>query len=266
MTLYPIILFEKTITRVLRHYCDLCNISEEKSYLDEKILLKHTKVIINEYINLFKEIGFFDKTYEYYQYHYEYAYTLNNSESFEDSPYEEILKLIDHFYLQKEELENEHLHFIPIHLKQVEYNEILLYFGLVKKNQEVLKISILFHKTHFPKVNPKLGKDKFKRIVRMLKDYEEIENTCSLRSFAKNQGISYQNLQSESKTVFGTTFYKSYQKMKMIAVLEDFLLSDLSYKEIAYKNGFRNYNHMYILFHRTYAIPLSEIPRILLQK
>lgn len=87
------------------------------------------------------------------------------------------------------------------------------------------------------------------------------EDKHSLRELVKSKGHSYNQFQKDCKIYLGDTFYSFLLKMKMIEAAGDVIFTDLSYKEIAFKNKFADYPNMYKTFMK-YGISFSEIPRL----
>lgn len=91
-----------------------------------------------------------------------------------------------------------------------------------------------------------------------------IENDeINIKEFITSAGKNYRNTLSEFKSIYGTTFHKFLIKMKIIDATKDILFTDLSLKEIAYKNNFPNYRAMYMAFHKMHNFPFDRIPRII---
>ncbi|MBT2621913.1 hypothetical protein [Chryseobacterium sp. ISL-6] len=92
---------------------------------------------------------------------------------------------------------------------------------------------------------------------------DNLIRSVSPRKVAADYGKNYNHFQRDCKEYFGDTFHQMHNKMKMLAVLADIMFTDYSFKEVAYRNDFFNYNSMYILFCRKYKFPIDSIPRLL---
>ncbi|AZA54523.1 helix-turn-helix domain-containing protein [Chryseobacterium sp. G0201] len=94
---------------------------------------------------------------------------------------------------------------------------------------------------------------------------DDLSKFNSGRELANSFGKNYSKFQQDCREYFRDTFYQFHNKIKMMKVLEDVMLSDLSLKEIAYKNKFLDYNSMYRIFRTKYRFPIHCIPRLMIQ-
>ena len=132
------------------------------------------------------------------------------------------------------------------------------------KQQHHYEISVVAHQTVYPRPYASIGNNRYLYLIKLLESYNPDEKG-TLQAFIRSKGLSYRQITKDSTAFFENTFYHHYLKIKMIPALEDLMLSTLSYKEIAYKNGFANYHQLYTLFHKTYHFPFHHIPRIALK-
>lgn len=98
-------------------------------------------------------------------------------------------------------------------------------------------------------------------LIELLKSYQK-DTGLSVQQLAVQYGKSYKQVQKDSKFYFGSTLYNFILKLKMLDTFEDIMFTDLSLKEIAYKNDFQDYGSMYRLF-KQYHFPLKQVPRFL---
>jgi AraC-like DNA-binding protein len=122
-------------------------------------------------------------------------------------------------------------------------------------------LTAVVHTTAYPPPAASVGNNRYLYLLKLLREFDPEEHG-TLKAYVGRQGLSYRQVQKDSSRFFGSPFYRHYLKLKMIRVVEDVLLSTLTYKEIAYKKGFSGYNHLYTLFHKSYSFPLQDIPRI----
>lgn len=94
---------------------------------------------------------------------------------------------------------------------------------------------------------------------------DDLSKFKSLRELANSIGKNYNRFQQDCREYCRDTFHQFQNKIKMMKVLEDVMLSDLSLKEIAYKNNFADYNSMYAMFRKKYNFPIHSIPRLMIE-
>lgn len=265
MKTYHLDLLQKNLKKALEHYCLLCDFSAERQYFSNEIILSQTKEIVQQYIRLFQTLNFLDRQTEYYHHGFIFTYQETGEEITASGEYKEIIKLLLEAYQHIAESALKDRFFLPIHVQQINSEEIQIFIGVVTKEQRKYTISVVAHKTVYPSPPTSIGNDRYHYLVELLETYEPEENG-SLESFVNSKGLSYVKIRKDSKALFGSPFYHHYLKTKMITVLEDLLLSTLSYKEIANKNGFTSYYRLYKLFHKIYDFPFHLVPRISLKK
>ena len=264
MNTYHLDLLQKHLKRALEHYCDLCDCSQERQYISSETVLSQTREIVQHYIRLFKTLHFLDEQTEYYHHGFIFTYHEAEEEITTSEDHIEIIKLLLKAYQRIDKSGLKDRFFLPIHVQQINSEEIQIFIGVVTKEQRRYTISVVAHKTVYPSPPTSIGNDRYHYLVELLETYEPEENG-SLESFVNSKGLSYVKIRKDSKALFGSPFYHHYLKTKMITVLEDLLLSTLSYKEIANKNGFTSYYRLYKLFHKIYDFPFHLVPRISLK-
>ena len=275
MNTYHLDILQKHLKKALERYCVLCDSSPERKYLSSETVFSQTKEIIKQYIRLFQAIHFLDQQTEYY--HKGFVFTYQESEEKEEEEeeeeeeeltangeYAEIVKLLTESYQGIAGSVSKDRFFLPIHVQLISSSEIQIFIGVVTKEQHYYTISVVTHQTVYPRPPASIGNNRYRYLLTLLETYEPDE-FATLKAFVNSKSLSYRQFRKDSSSFFESSFYHHYLKIKMIPVLEDLLLSTLSYKEIAYKNGFANYYQLYILFHRTYHFPFHRIPRIALQ-
>lgn len=263
MNTYHLDLLQKHLKKALERYCALCDSSPEREYFSNETIFSQTKEIIQQYIGLFQAIYFLDQKTKHY--HHGFIFTYQEEEQdIANEEYSEIVKLLTEEYQRIAGSFSKDRFFLPIHVQQIGSGEIHVFIGVVTKKQYQYTISIMTHQTVYPRPPASIGNNRYRYLLKLLETYEPDE-CATLEAFVNSKGLSYRQFQKDSTSFFESSFYHHYLKIKMIPVLEDLLLSTLSYKEIAYKNDFANYYQLYILFHRTYHFPFHRIPRIALQ-
>ncbi|WHF51463.1 hypothetical protein QGN23_01110 [Chryseobacterium gotjawalense] len=265
MNTYHLDLLQKHLKKALERYCVLCDSSPERQYLSSETVFSQTKEIIRQYIRLFQAIHFLDQHTEYYHKGFVFTYQEAEEELTSNGEYAEIVKLLTEAYQRMAGSVSKDRFFLPIHVQQISSEEIQIFIGVVTKEQYHYTISVVTHQTVYPRPPASIGNSRYRYLLKLLETYEPDEHG-TLKAFVNSKGLSYRQFRKDSSSFFESSFYHHYLKIKMIPVLEDLLLSTLSYKEIAYENGFANYYQLYILFHRTYHFPFHRILRIALQQ
>lgn len=265
MNTYHLDILQKHLKKALERYCVLCDSSPERKYLSSETVFSQTKEIIRQYIRLFQAIHFLDHQTEYYYKGFVFTYQEAEEEEFTSNvEYAEIMKLLAESYQRIAGSVSKDRFFLPIHVQRISSAEIQIFIGVVTKKQQHYTISIVTHHTVYPRPPASIGNNRYRYLLKMMEMYDPDEHG-TVEAFMNSKGLSYRQISKDSTAFFESTFYHHYLKIKMIPVLEDLLLTTLSYKEIAYKNGFSSYHQLYTLFHKTYHFPFNRIPRIALE-
>ena len=265
MNTYHLDILQKHLKKALERYCVLCDSSPERKYLSSKTVFSQTKEIIRQYIRLFQAIHFLDHQTEYYHHGFVFTYNETEEELTPNGEYAEIVRLLTESYQRMAGSVSRDRFFLPIHVQRISAAEIQIFIGVVTKEQYHYTISVVTHQTVYPRPPASIGNNRYRYLLKMMGIYDPDEHG-TVEAFVNSKGLSYRQISKDSTAFFESTFYHHYLKIKMIPVLEDLLLSTLSYKEIAYKNGFSSYHQLYSLFHRTYHFPFHRILRIALQQ
>lgn len=263
MNTYHLDLLQRHLKKALDRYCELCDSSQERKYFSNDTVLSQTKEIIQNYIRLFQALHFLDRQTDYYYHGFIFTYEETEDQITSNEKYSEIVKLLVDAY-QREDFNRKERFFLPIQVQQISAEEIEVFIGVVTKTQHQYTISVVTHHTIYPRPHASIKNNRYRYLLKMLELYDPDEHG-TLEGFVSSKGHTYRQISKDSALYFGSAFYQHYVKMKMIPALEDLLLSTLSYKEIAYKNGFTNYHQLYTLFHKTYHFPFHRIPRIALE-
>lgn len=150
----------------------------------------------------------------------------------------------------------------PIYHHYSTSSDLVLLAGVAFIKEKSTGTISLLYQCSVPQSIINLSTYKSEYIVLMLIEYQKDES-LSVPKLAMKYGKNYKLLQKECKQYFGTTFHNLFIKIKMLDVLDDLLLTDLSFKEIAFKHDFSGYSNMHRLFNTQYKFPLSHIPRLL---
>lgn len=264
MNTYHLDLLQKHLKKALERYCEICDSSPERKYFSDETVLSQTKKIVQHYIALFQSLHFLDQHTEYYHKGFIFTYEQKEEHVVSDGEYAEITKLLTEAYQRITSPISKERFFLPIHVQQISAEEIQVFIGVVTKKEQHYTISIVTHHAIYPRPPASIGNNRYRYLLKIMEIYDpDLHGT--LEAFVNGKGLTYRQISKDSSVFFGSSFYQHYLKIKMIPVLEDLMLSTLSYKEIAYKNGFTSYHQLYTLFHKTYHFPFHRIPRIALE-
>lgn len=264
MNTYHLDLLQKHLKKALERYCELCDSSPERKYFSNETVLSQTKEIVQHYIGLFQSLHFLDQQTEYYHKGFIFNYQEREEQIIAQREYAEIIQLLTEAYQRVTATVSKERFFLPIHVQQISAEEIQIFIGVVTKRRYHYTISIVAHHTVYPRPAASIGNNRYRYLLKMIETYDP-EVHGKLESFVVSEGLTYRKISKDSTVFFGSSFYQHYLKLKMIPALEDFMLSTLSCKEIAYKNGFTSYYQLYTLFHKTYNFPFRHIHRIALE-
>jgi AraC-like DNA-binding protein len=151
---------------------------------------------------------------------------------------------------------------VPLFYRYNTSSEMMLISGITLREESTSKTVSLLHQTGIPVSFIEFKAHKSNYLVPLLEEYQRNPN-ISVRQLASKSGRSYKLLQKECRMYFGTTFHSFFLKLRMLDVLNDLMFTDLSLKEIAFKNDFSDYSNMYRRFNKQYLFPLQQVPRFL---
>jgi AraC-like DNA-binding protein len=229
-------------------------------------LLHHSGTMLKTYIKLLKTLHILSKDYDhYYRRPLLIKHTLNTviieNNSAINKDYLQAIQNRVLPYLQDGTSDQPTI--IPIHIHFTTMSETFLFSGIsICKRDNAFAYSLL-HETAVP--NSQIQGYNIPKYLEELWDTYLQNPSISLRALCSLHRKSYTGFQKDSKRYLGTTFYRFYQQYKMLEVLDDLILTDLSIKEIAYKHEFTDYSLLYKLFHRKYSFPFKDIPRLVVE-
>lgn len=151
---------------------------------------------------------------------------------------------------------------IPIYQHYNSSAELLLLTGVSIIDKESSTAISLLHQLSMPVTMIEFNVYKPEYLTQLLNTYQN-NTDLSLPKLATMFGKSYKQVQKDSKLYFGTTVHNFVLKLKMLDTIDDLMFTDLSLKEIAFKNNFADYSSMYKLFNKQHNFPLQQIPRFL---
>jgi AraC-like DNA-binding protein len=260
MNAYHLDLLQHHLKQALERYCALCDSSPEREYLTGTEVFSQTETIIRQYLRLFQALHFLEGGTDCYRDGFVYTYGKDEHPTMPAGERAAVIRLIREAYDRMVATVPADRFFLPVHVHQVSDSEIRIFLGVVNDAPESRTLTVVAHTTVYPPPAASVGNNRYGYLLRLIEAYDPDEG--ALETFLSGRGLSYRQIQKDSTAFFGASFYRHYLKLRMIRVLEELLLTTLSYKEIAHKNGFSGYVQLYSLFHTTYRFPLYHIPRI----
>jgi AraC-like DNA-binding protein len=260
MNVYHLDLLQHHLKQALERYCALCNSSPEREFLSGGDVFSQTGTIIRQYLRLFQALHFLDSGTEYYRDGFIITYSKEEPSPMPGGAQATDVQEMTKAYRRAAASAVAGSYFLPVLIHQASAAEFRILLGVVNDTPESRTLTLVAHTTVYPPPAASVGNNRYSYLLRLIGDYDPEEG--ALETFLRDRGLSYRQIQKDSTAFFGASFYRHYLKLRMIRVLEDLLLSTLTYKEIAYKNGFSGYRRLYTLFHATYRFPLQNIPRI----
>ena len=149
---------------------------------------------------------------------------------------------------------------IPINLHYSKENDFSLITGIAITDSCGKNITFILHEFAIPKILININPRNLIYIQRCLEEYSA-KFQKSLEDFVASLNKNYKQFQKDCKIYLEDTFYQFFMKLKMIKANHDILFTNMTLKEVAYKNQFTDYLNMYRLFTKRYQISLDEIPR-----
>lgn len=228
-------------------------------YNQDKLLLRHTREIVNFYMKFFREIGFLPLNHTYYKGKLVREVNLEKKEILESDAISK--KLLAIGKIKKKETPFLQDDILPIHLRCSTVEAILLLTGVAVFEKGNNTARFILHEFSVARnlINP--TPHYLQYLHKFLGQYVQNEGKQSIGKLLNHYEKNYHQFQKDCKQYFEDTFYQFYNKMRMIDCVKDILFSVLSLKEIAHKNGLTDYNGMYKIFKKYDKLPLHGIPR-----
>lgn len=226
-------------------------------------LLDDSRVLIKTYISLLKSLQILPKENHYYKGHSLIKHTVNGAEADGtiDPDYLTVIQNLVLPHLVGNSSDKKQI--FPIHIHFTTSTEVYLFSGIGLYKQDESRVYSLLHEMSMPVNYISYASHAKCNYLLSIFYTEEYNERQSIHTLYPRYNISYLQFRKDCKICLGTTFYNFYMKMKMLDVLDDIMLTNLSLKEIAHKNNFSSYIAMHQLFKRKYNFPLYIIPRIL---
>lgn len=257
MNIFLMSLTDKRIESAMISFSQLPVRSSLLSSNYHEILAMMTKRVIDTYIRFFQSVHLVPEKYDYFE--------------------NMIVKRFDLLEVNREKLKGiekklidliivpVHTSVIPVHFHLYKSGHMFLYSGIGIFESTSRSVVFFLHELSIrtTPIQYNSGSLQYLEAVLSQVHQDELSKSKPLRDLAADYGKNYNQFQKDCKDYFGTTFHQFHNKIKMLDVLEDILFTNYSFKEIAYRNGFSNYNSMYFLFSKKYGFPIHSIPRIL---
>jgi len=260
MNAYHLDLLQQHLKQALERYCALCDSSPGREYLTAGEVFTQTQTIIRQYLRLFKALHFLEGGTDCYRDGFVYTYGKDERPTMDAGERAATVQEMTEAYRRVAASAPSGRYFLPVLIHQISAAEFRIFLGVVNDGLERRTLTLVAHTTVYPPPAASVGNNRYGYLLRLIEAYDPDEG--ALETFLSGRGLSYRQIQKDSTAFFGASFYRHFLKLRMIRVLEDLLLTTLTYKEIAYKNGFSGYRRLYTLFHVTYRFPFQNIPRI----
>ncbi len=216
-------------------------------------LTQELKGISDFYQVFLQKIGLLPGNIEYYRRSisgtYEYFRSLRNT----DQMVKEVLYCFPKKELQVEES------IIPIHVRYYDSSHLYLASGM-SWTENSKKVLMHLSEYSLPKDMVAMPPPNLSYLVDLLNEYNPSE-IPSVRDLASIKGINYNRLQSDCKAYWEETFYRFFNKIKMVQAVGDIIYTRFTMKEIAFRNKFSGYINMHRTF-LSYGVSLNDIPRL----
>ncbi|MCT2561820.1 helix-turn-helix domain-containing protein [Chryseobacterium herbae] len=257
MNTFLLSLIDKRIEGAMIRFSQLPIRSSLLSSTHHELLEKLTKKVIDTYISFFQSVDMAPKEYYYGESTLIKIFNLSDLNRKKLKNFEK--KLIN---LVTDPISPS---VIPVYLPLHKSAQIFLYTGIGILDSPCHCVIFFLYELSIPRslIGYSLSTLHYLETALDQVSNDEFSKSKPLRKLAADYGKNYNQFQKDCKDYFGDTFHQFHNKMKMLNVLDDILFTGYSFKEIAYRNDFSNYNSMYFLFSRKYGFPIHSIPRLL---
>ncbi|SHL80172.1 AraC family transcriptional regulator [Chryseobacterium polytrichastri] len=256
MNIFLLSLIDKSIEGAMIRFSQLPIRSSLLGSNHHELLAKLTKKVIDTYISFFWSVNIVPKEYEYCESTLVKTFNLLDLNREKLRSFEK--KLIN---LVKDPV---NASMIPVNIHVHRSGQIFLYTGIGIFESSAHSVVFFLYELSLPGSSIQYSPSALHYLEDVLHTahHDELSKSKPLRTLAADYGKNYNQFQKDCKDYFGDTFHQFHNKMKMLNVLEDILFTGYSFKEIAYRNDFSNYNSMYFLFAKKYGFPVHSIPRL----
>jgi AraC-like DNA-binding protein len=228
-------------------------------------ILQHCGLLLKTHLDFLMAIKLLPHNFEYYKRPIQLTGINNEIYSKVESSIEHnTLQSIRHaIAAQHEDLsKKEHRTVVPIYHHFNDPKELMIFGGVsIMEENKSASVSLL-HQLTIPISSVEFTTYRPVYLMELLKAHQK-DTSQSVQRLAAQFGKSYKQVQKDSKLYFGTTLYSFILKLKMVDTLQDIMFTDLTLKEIAYKNNFLDYTSMHRIFNKQYKFPFKRIPRFL---
>ena len=264
MHIYQLLIIDKKLKDAFVKFSEL---PVEAVFFDTKLfeqLLCDSGQLVKTYISLLKSLQILSKDYnDYYKQEHLIKHTPGASTIQKGGtiPQDYLIALQNNILPFFEDNFTKWKQIFPIHIHFATGTELYLFSGINLYNRDEPAVYSLLHEMSIPiDFITYTGHSRLHYLLSIF-NKGEYKKQQSIHSLYPGYKVNYRQFRSDCKICFGTTFYNFFIKTKMLSVLDDIMLTDLSLKETAYKHNFSSYTIMSNLFNK-HKFSLKTIPRI----
>ena len=249
MNFYIVSLLDAMAERNIDLFCNLNFVKSAVFFSDLQELSIRLKTVADYYFNFFKRLEILpdEVTKEEYIGHYDNLYIKGHEPTVTQN-----LQKVN----QTQPFYND---ILPIHLRYTDTINMHLVVGIARpddrRNGYLHAIDLCMPKNLIRNVSSNV------LYVKDIFDSYSNNQKQTVKDFIESKGYNYSHFQRDCKICFGDAFYSFRLKKNMMDAVGDVIFTDLSLKEIAFKNNFLDYANMYKAFVR-HKVSVTRIPRL----
>ncbi|WP_426477493.1 helix-turn-helix domain-containing protein [Chryseobacterium sp. CBSDS_008] len=248
MNFYIVSLLDAMAEQNISTFCNLNFVKSAVFFSDLQALSIRLKTVADYYFNFLKKLEILpdEVLKEEYIGHYDNLYIKGH-----EPTVTQIMQKIN----QEKPFTND---ILPIHLRYTDLVNMHLVVGIARAEDR--------RNGYLHAIDLCLPKDLIKNVPANVLYVKDILDSYSVqkqtvKDFVESQGYNYSHFQRHCKICFGDAFYSFRLKKNMVDAVGDIVFTDLSLKEVAFKNNFLDYANMYKAFDR-HKLSLTNIPRL----
>ncbi|MGK6342531.1 hypothetical protein ACMGDK_09845 [Chryseobacterium sp. DT-3] len=255
MNTYLLSQVERTVKDAIGEFAKLPWVSPGFHTNQIDVIQLQLNKLMDYYIEFFQKTGFLPKDLDSQK---KSCVIVRRIKDFKKPKDDEILSGLS--FVMEEIANNLKNRIFPIHHQYSKTSNFALLTGIAATDPYGENITFMLHEFAIPKILLNIIPGDFDYIQKFLELYDTKANK-SLKDFVTSFNRNYKQFQKDCKVYLEDTFYQFYMKLKMIGANQDILFSDMTMKEVAYRNQFGDYLNLYRLFNQHYKISLDEVPR-----
>jgi len=249
MNFYIVSLLDAMAEQNIAVFCNLNFVKSAVFFSDFQELSTRLKRVTDFYYGFLNKLDFLpygSVKYDYYD-HYDFI-DLSGSEN-----------AVNRALNQINEKRVSYNEMIPVHLRYTDPKYMHLVVGIAraqdKRNAYLHVVDLCLPKNLIRNVPSNV------MYVKDILDAYPYGGKQTVKEFVESHGYNYSHFQRDCKICFGDAFYRFRLKKNMINAIGDIIFTNLSLKEVAFKNNFLDYANMYKAFVR-HKLSLTNIPRL----